>query len=182
VEAVVDRGLALGLGVPGVEAGPQRAALLLDREVDDRRGAAVGRGDGAGLEVVRRGGAAERQSMWVWASMPPGRTYWPRGVDRLIGLAEAARCEGWVSATMRSPSIQTSAPKVSLAVTTVPFLMSVRVMALLHPHGHGQPIRGPYASGRRSRKNCQVRRTSSIRSRSSVGHHQLVLVLASRRR
>ena len=61
VEAVVDRRLALGLGVPRVEALAQRLALALDGEVDDRRRPAEGRGAGAGLERVLGEGAAERQ-------------------------------------------------------------------------------------------------------------------------
>ena len=60
VEAVVDRGLALGLLHPGLPGLAQRLALVLDREVDDRRRAAVRRGDRARLEVVGRRRAAER--------------------------------------------------------------------------------------------------------------------------
>ena len=61
VEAVVDRGLALGLGVPGVEALSQALALRLDREVDDRGRAAERRRAAAGLERVLGEGAPERQ-------------------------------------------------------------------------------------------------------------------------
>ena len=60
VEAVVDRAVAVGLGVPLVQRGEQRGALGLDGEVDDRGGAAPRRGAGAGLERVRRERAAER--------------------------------------------------------------------------------------------------------------------------
>ena len=61
VEAVVDRRLALGLGVPGIEPFPQRLALALDREIDDRRRAAECRRAGTGLERVLGERAAERQ-------------------------------------------------------------------------------------------------------------------------
>ncbi|CAM5565860.1 hypothetical protein SFUMM280S_00127 [Streptomyces fumanus] len=61
VEAVVDGAVALGLGVPGVQALAQRLALGLDGEVHDGGGAAPGGGAGAGLEGVGGGGAAERQ-------------------------------------------------------------------------------------------------------------------------
>lgn len=61
VEGVVDGALAVGLGVPGVEALAQRVADALHREVDDGGGAAPGRGPGARLEGVRGEGAAERQ-------------------------------------------------------------------------------------------------------------------------
>ena len=53
VEAVVDRAVAVRLGVPLVQSGQQRGALGLHREVDDRGGAAPRRGAGAGLERVR---------------------------------------------------------------------------------------------------------------------------------
>ncbi|MNS61084.1 hypothetical protein D3C72_941010 [compost metagenome] len=59
VEGVVDGGLALGLGVPGVQALEGGAALGLHGEVHHRGGAAEGRGAGAGLEVVGAVGAAE---------------------------------------------------------------------------------------------------------------------------
>src|SRR5678816_2773903 len=69
------------------------------------------------------------RSMWVWQSMPPGMTYWP--VASMVRSAVCPpRCDGSVSPTILSPSIQTSAAKVSDAVTTVPFLMSVRMSVL----------------------------------------------------
>ncbi len=61
VEAVVDGALALGLGEPLVEAVAHALAVALHGEVDDGGGAAPGCGPGAGLEVVRRDGAAEGQ-------------------------------------------------------------------------------------------------------------------------
>src|SRR5262245_21271926 len=42
----------------------------------------------------------------------------------------APRCDGWVSPTILSPSIQTSATKLSEALTTVPSLMRVRMSVL----------------------------------------------------
>ena len=59
MEGVVDGGFALGFLSPGVEGRAQGLALVLDGEVDERGGAAEGGGDGAGLEIVRAGGAAE---------------------------------------------------------------------------------------------------------------------------
>ena len=61
VEAVVDRAVAGRLRVPGGQAVLDALAVALHGEVDDRRRAAPGRGAGAGLERVDRGGAAERQ-------------------------------------------------------------------------------------------------------------------------
>ena len=61
VEAVVDAGLALGLGVPGIEPLAQAGALRLHREVDDRGGAAEGRRARPGLEGVLGERAAEGQ-------------------------------------------------------------------------------------------------------------------------
>ena len=60
VEGIVDGGPALGLGVPVVERGDGRRAAGLNGEIDNAGGAAEGRGAGAGLERVRRLGAAER--------------------------------------------------------------------------------------------------------------------------
>ena len=61
VEAVVDMSLALGLGVPLIEALAKRLAVALDREVDDRRSPAPGRGRRPRGEVVRGEGAPEGQ-------------------------------------------------------------------------------------------------------------------------
>ena len=59
VERVIDGGLAVGLGVPRVEALDGALALGLNREVDDARGAAPRCRPGAGLEVIGRDGAPE---------------------------------------------------------------------------------------------------------------------------
>lgn len=59
VEAVVDGAVALGLGVPGVQALAQGVPDALDGEVDDGGRAAPGGGAGAGLEGVGGVGAAE---------------------------------------------------------------------------------------------------------------------------
>src|SRR5215813_6315338 len=45
-------------------------------------------------------------------------------------VVSALRCEGWVSPMILSPSSQTSAAKVSEAVTTVPSLIRVRMSVL----------------------------------------------------
>lgn len=60
VEGVVDRAVAVGLRVPGVEPLTDRAPHGLDGEVDDRGGAAPGGRPGPGLEGVGGVGAAER--------------------------------------------------------------------------------------------------------------------------
>src|SRR5262245_28754849 len=70
-------------------------------------------------------------SRWVCASMPPGRTYLPAASITTSAAGTVSRSEAWVSATILSPSIQTSAPKVSDAVTTVPFLIRVRLDAVM---------------------------------------------------
>ena len=61
VEAVVDGGVALGLGVPCVEAIPERTTPGLDREVDDAGRAAERGRPRARLEGVLGEGAAEGQ-------------------------------------------------------------------------------------------------------------------------
>ncbi len=85
VEAVVDRavpgGLLVPLGEPFVHAG----VGVLHGEVDDRGDPAPGRGDRAGLEVVGRDGAAERQ-LHVGVGVDPARDdVLAGGVDRTVG-------------------------------------------------------------------------------------------------
>ncbi len=67
------------------------------------------------------------KDMCVWQSMPPGMTYDPAAsiwvTSGPIGMV--ARADGCVSALILPPSIHTSAANVSLAVTTVPSLISV---------------------------------------------------------
>ena len=98
VEAVVDRAVAVRLRVPLVQRGQQRGALGLDREVDDRGGAAPGGGPGPGLEGVRRERAAERHlhvRVHVDAAgqhVPPGGVEHP--VRRLPPRTGPARCRG----------------------------------------------------------------------------------------
>jgi hypothetical protein len=88
VERVVDQRAPFGLGVPGVERLPERAALLLDREVDDGGGAAVGRRQRARLEVVDRARAAERHvEMGVRVDAARDDVL-ALGVDGAIGLPE----------------------------------------------------------------------------------------------
>ena len=85
VEAVVGDGVALGLGVPGIEPLAQRLALPLDREVDDRgRPAERGRAR-AGLECVLGERPAERQ-LHVGMDVDPARDDVAAGrVDGLVG-------------------------------------------------------------------------------------------------
>ena len=91
VEAVVGDGVALGLGVPRVEALAQRLALRLDGEVDDRRRAAEGRRARPRLERVLRERPAERQ-LHVGVDVDPARDHvLAGGVDRLVGGHAAGR-------------------------------------------------------------------------------------------
>src|SRR6266542_5355533 len=64
-------------------------------------------------------------SMWVWTSIPPGMTRRPPA--SMMRSASASRPPLEVTAATRSPSISTSADMVSLAVTTVPPLIRVRM-------------------------------------------------------
>jgi len=59
VEGVVGDGFVVGFLHPGVEGLAERLAFVLDGEIDERGGAAKGGGNGAGLEIVGAGGAAE---------------------------------------------------------------------------------------------------------------------------
>src|SRR6266581_263661 len=59
VESVVGDGLVVGFFHPGIESLAERLTFVLDGEVNQRGGAAKGGGDGAGLEIVGAGGAAE---------------------------------------------------------------------------------------------------------------------------
>ena len=94
VEAVVDRGLAFGLLHPRFPRVVQRLALVLDREVDDRRRAAEGGGDGAGLEVVGRGGAAERHVHVGVHVDAAGQDELALGVDDAVGRHRQRRADG----------------------------------------------------------------------------------------
>ena len=67
-------------------------------------------------------------SMWVCPSMPPGMTYFPAA--SMTVSAEAATspsaCEpGARTAAMVSPSTRTSCSDEPVALTTVPFVISV---------------------------------------------------------
>jgi hypothetical protein len=81
VEAVVDGALAVGLGVPGVQAFAQGPADALHGEVDDGRGAAPSGRTRTGLEGVGGGRAAERH-LHVGVRVHATRDdVLPRGVD-----------------------------------------------------------------------------------------------------
>jgi len=85
VEAVIGDRVALGLGVPGIEAVTQRLATRLDREIDDGRGAAEGGGAGPRLEGVLRERPAERQ-LHVRVNVDRAGDHVLAGrVDRLVG-------------------------------------------------------------------------------------------------
>ena len=91
VERVVDDGLALGPLHPAVERGIEALAEVLDREVDERRGAAVGGGDRAGLEVVGGRRAAERHVEVRVDVDAAGHDELARGVDRPCRRAWSGR-------------------------------------------------------------------------------------------
>ena len=95
VEAVVDGRLARGFLRPRFEGVVQRLASVLDREVDDRRGAAERRGDGAGFEVVGRGRAAERHVHVGVDVDAAGQHVLALGVDHPIGRHGRAPCRWW---------------------------------------------------------------------------------------
>ena len=100
VEAVVDRAVAVRLGVPLVQRGLQRRALGLDREVDDRGRAAPGRGPGAGLERVRGERAAERH-LHVRVRVDAARQHvLGRRVDDPLGLGRP----GWPARSRARPA------------------------------------------------------------------------------
>jgi hypothetical protein len=85
VEAVVDGRVPLGLGAPGVEPLAERATLRLRREVEHRRGAAMGGRFRAALEGVLRERAAEGQ-LHVGVDVDPARDdVFPGRIDRLVG-------------------------------------------------------------------------------------------------
>ena len=139
VEAVVDDGVALGLGVPRVEAGAQALALRLDREVDDARRPAERRRARPRLERVLGERAAERQ-LHVRVDVDRARDDVPaRRVDGLVGRRPAPRQAASRSARCVSPSTRTSASYEPSAVTIVPLAIRVRMLP---------PRAGPASTGR----------------------------------
>ena len=124
VEAVVDDGVALGLGVPRVQALAQRVAPRLDREIDDRRGPAEGRGPGPGLERVLGERPAERQ-LHVGVDVDgAGMTQRPvRRSSRRASPSRPVRDRPRRSSRRR----RGRRPVRPSAVTTVPFAISVRM-------------------------------------------------------
>ncbi|GGY06283.1 hypothetical protein GCM10010510_60320 [Streptomyces anandii JCM 4720] len=73
-------------------------------------------------------------SMWVWASTPPGMTYFPvASTTRSAVQASAAGVPEAARAAMRPSSIRTSAWISSEAVMTRPPRMTVRLMLPLLP-------------------------------------------------
>ena len=109
VEAVVDRAVAVGLLVPRGESVVHVLARSLHREVDDRRGAAEGGRDRAGLEGVRGVRAAEGQ-LHVGVDVDAAG-------DDVLPVASSTRSHvgftlskypGVPSAAISSPSINTS--------------------------------------------------------------------------
>src|SRR4051812_47675943 len=69
-------------------------------------------------------------SRCVWQSMPPGITYIP---DASITVSPSAADNPARTSRIRSPSMSTSAGKVSVAVTTVPFRISMLRSHSLRP-------------------------------------------------
>ena len=137
VERVVDDRLALGALPPGVERGIEPLAEVLDGEVDERGRAAVGGGDGAGLEVVGRRRAAERH-VEVRVHVDAARHHEHAGrVDDGVGRAGSGRGRSGRSRPCRCRGRRRSGPT---AVTIVPFLTRVvDIVALIRR----QPSRRP---------------------------------------
>ena len=126
VEAVVGDGVALGLGVPGVEAVAQRRAARLDREVDDRRRPAERRRARPGLERVLGERPAERQ-LHVGVDVDGARDDVLAGrVDGLVGRHARARQPGTDGRDRLAVDQHVGACEPS-AVTMVPLVMSVRI-------------------------------------------------------
>ena len=128
VEAVVDGRLAFGLLHPRFPRVVQRLAPVLDREVDDRRRAAE-RGRAACRSRSRRPTSC-RQTACRGACgrrcRPAARTC--RSRRSSCRPACRARCR---STAIFSSSTSTSPLYWSTAVTTVPFLISVRMSSAL---------------------------------------------------
>src|SRR5262249_51761784 len=138
-----------------VEAFAQRLALLLDREIDQRGGPAVRGRDRPRLEIIRRRGAAKRH-VEVRVRVDAAREDIFSGrVDALVGLERNLRGDH------ADPSVLDQQIRfVGIA--------GGDDGAARNDGFHGSSlVMSAYESGRRSRKNCQVRRTSSIMSRFS---------------
>src|SRR5206468_2137487 len=144
---------------PGVERVAQGLPAVLDREVDDRRRASVRRGDGAGLEVVGGRAPAERHVEVRVNVDAAGDDVLPGCVDRLIGRQTGKRGLSPISDRGDLFVLDQDVPAV---------LVGRRDDRSAADQGLQAPISaiGWYVSGRRSRKNCHTRRTSSITSRS----------------
>ena len=125
VQAVVDGGAAFGLLPPGVERVAHARAAGLDGEIDQRGGAAEGRGARAGFEIVARSGAAEGHVEMRVGVDAAGQQQHAGGVDHAVGRASRGM-PGRISLIF-SPSIRMSAGKVVSAVTTVPLRISVLI-------------------------------------------------------
>ena len=168
VEAVVDRAVAGGLGVPGGQAVLDPLAVPLHGEVDDRRRAAPGRRPGAGLEGVGGVGAAERQlhvGVRVDAAgddVLAGRV--DHGVDVAARSTPSSVEPGRARAAIVSPSTSTSAAAAGGAddgaagdqgrVMSSSVMSAGRhgrvVVSTARTDDHGSVI-AAYESGRRSR-------------------------------
>ena len=86
VQPVVDAGLAVALGQPGLQSLTHGVAPGLQGEVDDGGGSAHGRGDGAGAVIVGGYGAAEGHIEMGVHVDPAGHNEETRGVnDRVPG-------------------------------------------------------------------------------------------------
>ena len=95
VEGVVDGGFALGFFHPRFERLPQALAFRLNGEIDQRGGAAKSRGDRAGLEIVRAGGAAKRH-VQMRVHVDSARHHEQAGrVDHLAGVFDGQRVARW---------------------------------------------------------------------------------------
>ena len=172
VEAVVGDGVALGLGVPRVEALAQRLRRATGPR--SRRSSSCPPNAAARVPVSNVSLAnvpPNGSSMWVWTSMAPGITYRPAGVDRLVGRDAAAR---QARADRRDRLVRRPArrpPYEPSAVTIVPFVISVRIgpppgAGGRAPQREGRGYRTAAAGGRPTRASSSGR-MDRMRARAS---------------
>ncbi len=122
MEGEVDGRLWIGLGVPLVQASAKGAAFGSGNEIHDGRRPAEGGGFVTGVVVVGGDRVEHRQVEMGVGIDAAGEKEFAGDVDDFgVGRGRA------VEAAMVSPSIRRSAWRVSVSVTSVPPLSSVRV-------------------------------------------------------
>jgi len=87
VQPVIDAGFALRFLGPGVERVAHVRAASLNREIDDRSGAADRGGARAGFEIVARSGAAERHVEMGVGVNAAGKQEHARSVERFVSCS-----------------------------------------------------------------------------------------------